>query len=59
MADKEEFKRWPPADPKAFVQDIEKAWAAQPGRKGKHWAVKVDGNNPISGYIVVLSPTGE
>jgi hypothetical protein len=58
MADKEDFKPWPPADPQSLVDEINAKWAAQPGRKGKHWAVKVDGNNPISGYIVVLQPTG-
>jgi hypothetical protein len=52
------FKHWPPANAKAFVDEIDAAWASQQGRHGKHWALQVFGENPISGYMVILQPTG-
>jgi hypothetical protein len=62
MADHESlppgFKAWPPSDPEAFLREIEAAWASQAGRKGKHWCLQVVGSNPLSGYVVVLQPTG-
>lgn len=51
MPDNDGFEKWPPKD---LVKEIEDKWKEQPGRSGKHWAVKVDGNNPISGYKVIL-----
>jgi hypothetical protein len=58
MADKaDEFTKWPPANPQDLVDELNAAWAAQHGRHGKHWALQVDGNNPISGYRVVMKPT--
>jgi hypothetical protein len=56
MADnQDDFKPWPPAD---LVGEIKKAWASQPGRSGKHWALQVDGRNPLSGYRVILKKCG-
>ncbi|TML94574.1 MAG: hypothetical protein E6G03_12070 [Actinobacteria bacterium] len=52
------FKPWPPADGETLLREIEAAWASQQGRKGKHWCLQVVGTNPLSGYIVVMSPTG-
>jgi hypothetical protein len=52
------FKPWPPANAQAFVDEINAAWASQQGRHGKHWALQVFGENPISGYKVILQPTG-
>jgi len=50
---------WPPADPQAFVDQITAAWATRPGHgHGKHWAVKVFGNNPISGYKIEIKAIG-
>ena len=51
------FKHWPP-NPKELMDEIEAAWASQQGRHGKHWALQVFGENPISGYLVILQPTG-
>jgi hypothetical protein len=51
-----DFKPWPPANPQAFVDEITKAWGT--GRHGKHWGLQVFGENPISGYKVILKPTG-
>ena len=48
-------KPWPPADPQAFVDEITNA---AKGRRGKHWAVQVQVENPISGYKVVFKQTG-
>jgi hypothetical protein len=45
---------WPPADPQAFVKQITDLWPTRPGHgQGKHWAVQVFGENPISGYRVI------
>jgi hypothetical protein len=52
------FKSWPPADCQRFLREIEAGWAAQPGRNGKHWALQVDGQNPLSGYRVAYQATG-
>jgi hypothetical protein len=52
-------KGWPPADPRAFVDDITKKWENRPGQtNGKHWALQLFGNNPISGYRIVLKQSG-
>jgi hypothetical protein len=51
------FKRWPPEDAQAFLDEIKACWASEPGRHGMHWAVQVVGENPISGYRVKLQPT--
>jgi hypothetical protein len=51
------FKPWPPADAQAFVDEITAVWASEQGRHGKHWALQVFGENPISGYKVILQPT--
>jgi hypothetical protein len=49
---------WPPADPQAFVNQITELWATRPGHGGgKHWAVQVFGENPISGYRVKYKPS--
>ena len=48
-------KPWPPDNAQAFVQEITDAAA---GRHGKHWALQVYVENPISGYKVVFKPTG-
>ena len=40
------------------MDEIEAAWASQQGRHGKHWALQIFGENPISGYMVILQPTG-
>jgi hypothetical protein len=52
------FKCWPPEDAQAFVDEIKAGWASEPGRKGQHWALQVVGENPISGYRVILQPSG-
>jgi hypothetical protein len=52
------FKPWPPADAQAFVNEIKAGWGSGEGRHGKHWALQVFGENPISGYKVILKPTG-
>jgi hypothetical protein len=52
------FKPWPPADCQAFLDEIKEAWASQPGRSGKHWALQVDGRNPLSGYKVIYKKCG-
>ena len=61
MADQQEslppgFKTWPPANPQAFLTEIDEAWK-QHGGKGKHWLVQGFGTNPLSGYSVVIKPT--
>jgi hypothetical protein len=45
-----DFKPWPPAD---LVKEIQDAWK-NAKVNGKHWAVQVDGTNPISGYRVSI-----
>jgi hypothetical protein len=57
MANGDGFTPWPPADPQAFIQQIEAAWASH-GSSGKHWILQVDGNNPISGYKVKVKQLG-
>jgi hypothetical protein len=58
MADNDEvWKPWPPADCAAFLKEIEDAWKAKSG-SGKHWIVKVDGTNPLSGYCVKKQAAG-
>jgi hypothetical protein len=52
------FSRWPPSNPKAFLDDIEKEWEKEKGRHGKHCALHVVGTNPLSGYMIVMKPTG-
>ena len=46
---------WPPANPQAFFDAVQAAWGGRPGRtQGKHWALQLYGNNPISGYRIIL-----
>jgi hypothetical protein len=52
------FKPWPPANAQDFVEEIKAGWGSGQGRHGKHWALQVFGENPISGYKVILKPTG-
>jgi hypothetical protein len=57
MAQQEEWHDWPPKDCQAFLKEIEDAWKNTPG-SGKHWILKVDGTNPLSGYCVIKKPIG-
>jgi hypothetical protein len=55
-AEQDDWKDWPP-DGDTLIKEIEDAWKNTPG-SGKHWIVKVDGTNPLSGYAVKKERTG-
>jgi hypothetical protein len=43
----------------AFVRDIINKWESRtPKTQGKHWALQLYGNNPISGYRIKIKQCG-
>ena len=51
------FKEWAAFSPGQLKQDIEDAWQARPADSPPYDVViQVDGNNPLSGYRVILRP---
>jgi hypothetical protein len=52
-------KPWPPPDDaQAALALVKEITAAAAGKQGKHWALQVYVENPISGYKVKFKPTG-
>jgi hypothetical protein len=52
-------KQWSEFSPGHLKQEIEEAWRArQPGSPTYDVVIQVEGNNPISGYRVIVRPSG-
>jgi hypothetical protein len=53
------FKHWSEFSPGHLKQEIEEAWRArEPGSPTYEVVIQVEGNNPISGYRVIVRPSG-
>jgi hypothetical protein len=54
------LKQWSEFSPGHLKQEIEEAWRARPqGNPPYEVVIQVDGNNPISGYrVIVRAATG-
>jgi hypothetical protein len=56
--DRRPFKPWAEWGRKQFKEEVEEAWQAKTATSDKYEVViQVEGNNPISGYLVVVRPS--